>query len=224
MPLKKCLAQCLAHRNHSTNYGYYFDCQALNHSGFGFSFSGDGTGHRWSRGGCQLRQSPVSSRNQLSIAKQTKGTVHATRRGRRSASLSTRPSPQTPRAGLNRCRTPSHSPLRLALGRIGGQGKTPELTGSSPPSPAPTTPLPAGAPPPTMATPLQALSRLQAPPPARPTASRALRSFSPRAATSSPDALRSPTGLAGRGRRDGGKMAAEAGYWRRLPQSRSRRR
>lgn len=26
------------------------------------------------------------------------------------------------------------------------------------------------------------------------------------------------------GRRDGGKMAAEAGYWRRLPQSRSRRR
>lgn len=52
-----------------------------------------------------------------------------------------------------------------------------------------------------------------------------LRVFSaPAPAESTLDALRSPTGPACGGRRDGGKMAAAAGYWRRLPQSRSRRR
>lgn len=46
----------------------------------------------------------------------------------------------------------------------------------------------------------------------------------PQATTSTADALRSPTGLNRGGRRDGGKMALAAGCWRRLPQSRSRRR
>lgn len=124
----------------------------------------------------------------------------------------------------------SPSRPRLAWAREGKRpGKaTPELARPDPPSPPePTTPLPAGGPAPPHGGPRPSRprdSRGPRPRP-RPSASPAPSSFQPAGGHVLPrDALRSPTGLAGRGRRDGGKMAAEAGYWRRLPQSRSRRR